>query len=248
MKLLSKILCFSFVLVALSSCEVHAFRDDFNRFNYSKWGIGTWQSPASDGKNHVGIFVENNVEIVDGYLRLELRQKELENGTIVSQGSEIHSLKDFGYGTYEFRMRASNTSETPDDVGDTVTGSVSAAFVYAPEAITEIDIEFEGSKKKTTHFLTWEGENNPNEHSPKKLSGTNPHEKFYVYKIEWFPEEVRFYRDDELIKTHRQVVPSTPGRMTFNHWGTNSKWWGGYATPGVSRYVFIDYFKFTPLK
>lgn len=229
------------------SCKADAFRDDFNTLDTSKWGVSTWQSPASDGKNHVGKFSPDNVKIVNGYLQLALTQETDENGTVISLGSEIYSLKEFGYGTYEFRMKASSTAEKPNRAGNAISGSVSAAFVYAQNAITEIDVEFEGNQKKKTHFLTWEGESRPNEHSEFKLSGAYPHKQFYVYRIEWLPEQVNFYRDDVLIETHTSVVPSTPGRMTFNHWGTNSKWWGGTATVDQPRYVYIDYFKFMPL-
>jgi hypothetical protein len=31
-----------------------------------------------------------------------------------------------------------------------------------------------------------------------------------------------------------------------NHWGTNSTGWGGSATVGVERYVYISNFVYTP--
>ena len=34
----------------------------------------------------------------------------------------------------------------------------------------------------------------------------------------------------------------------INHWGTNSDGWGGPATPGVSRYFYVDSVSYTPLQ
>lgn len=225
-----------------------SFKDNFTRLNTRNWTVSSWQGPGQTNK-HEGVFDADNVSIVKGHLRLKLDQVKLANGKIQSVGSEIVSNREFGYGVYEFRMKASSTAELPDQSGSAISGSVSAAFVYAPNATTEIDVEFEGNERKgLTHFITWVDENRRNQHSKKRLPGPEPYERFYTYKIIWQPGMVTFYRDGELISQHRSIVPKNPGKMIFNHWGTHLNWWGGWATENTPRYMFVDYFKFTPIK
>lgn len=228
---------------AMATTASAEFREDFNTMDTSRWTVSTWTSPGQK-ENHRGEFKMDNVEVVNGHLRLRLDQFNNEDGKL-SLGAEVGSVEEFGYGTYEFRMRASTTSPTPNGAGEAVSGAVSAAFVYAPAAITEIDVEFESNRPGVTHFLSWWGETRKNQHTEKKLNGVD---QFHVYKFVWTEAGVEFYRDDVLVSTHKRVVPSTPGRMLFNHWGTHSDWWGGFASPGVTRYVYVDWFQFTPLQ
>jgi len=237
------------LLATLAYSYVHAetFTDNFNSLNRVTWEVSDGDAPGEIDSNR-SEFDPDNVSIIDGYLRLRVVQTP-GDGQIRSSGAEISTSRDFGYGVYEFRMRTSTTSQTPLGEGESLSGGVSAAFVYAPKAITEIDIEFESNQnRKITHLLTWEGESKPNEHTQAKLPDTPSYETFYTYKMVWTEAGVSFYRDDVLIGHHDGVVPQTPGRMMFNHWGTNSKWWGGAATLNAPRYVYIDWFRFTPLK
>lgn len=74
------------------------------------------------------------------------------------------------------------------------------------------------------------------------------HDGFHIYKFVWEPGLVTFYRDDVEIAQHRNRVPSNPAPMFFNHWGTYNSWWGGIATPNTIRYMYVDWFRYTPLQ
>lgn len=225
-----------------------SFRDNFNRLDARNWTVSIWQAPGGTG-NHHGVFDADHVDIVDGYLRLRVDQTRDSNGLFRSFGGEIQSNRVFGYGVYEFRMRAASTSPTPYGAGQAVNGSVSASFVYADNAVTEIDIEFESNERSNkTHLLSWIGENRNNQHTEIALPGPAPYEQFYTYHFVWQPGMVTFYRDGEIIAQHRNIVPELPGRMIFNHWGSHNQWWGGWSTQDVPRYVYIDYFQYTPLE
>lgn len=227
---------------------VGPFEDNFAIINSYDWSVSVSESPGQT-KDHNGTFVLDNAQIVDGYLQLKLEQVKLENGEFASYGGELSTLREFGYGTYEFRMRASTTSDTPNGPGEAVSGSVSAAFVYADDATTEIDVEFEGNENQdATHLLSWIGEKRDNQHTKLLLGGVAPHDQFYVYQFVWRPDSVTFYRDGVLIAKHETIVPVAPGKMVFNHWGTHSQWWGGWATPGTVRYTYVDWFRFTPFE
>jgi beta-glucanase (GH16 family) len=156
----------------------------------------------------------------------------------------------FGYGIYEFEVRASSTAESPSAAGQAVSGSCTGCFNYGPKSITEIDVEFEGGERRNlTHCTTWNGEANANESTQVQptSSKTLPFQIFHKYAFVWSPGKIEFYRNGALIATHTKVVPTEAAPMMFNHWGTHNKNWGGLATPNVDRYVYIKSFKFVPL-
>lgn len=239
-------------LVALlgmsATANATSFKDNFNKLSERNWTISEWEAPGKT-PNHTGNFSRDNVTIVDGYLRLQLSQSRDARGKYTSSGGEISTVQNFGYGDYEFRMRAGTTSLTPNGPGKVVRGAVSAAFVYAPNAITEIDIEFESNERRNaTHVLSWIGQNykRDKEHTQLMLPGPGPADRFYTYRIEWRPGMITYFRDGKQIARHTKKIPSTSGKMLFNHWGSHNEWWGGWASPGETRYAYVDYFEFTP--
>jgi beta-glucanase (GH16 family) len=165
------------------------------------------------------------------------------NGLVYSAGSEIRTNRTFSYGTFEFRIRFSSDSYSPDATGNLISGSVGAAFLYLHEPFSEIDIEVENSKPDKMHTVTWLGNERNKEHFEVDSNNVG----FKTYKIVWEPEAVSFYVDGNLVSIHMSVVPTEPSHMFFNHWGTDSKWWGGNATIGQDRYVLVDYFSYVPL-
>lgn len=222
------------------------FRDNFNRLNERNWTVSTWEAPGQ-ARNHSGTFARDNVEIVDGMLRLRLTQERDARGRYTSSGGEVVSNRTFGYGVYEFRMRASSTAEEAGELATVVPGSVSAAFLYERSVNTEIDIEFSAHSPRTTHLLSWKNANyRDNEHTEVDLPGNSPHNQFHNYKIVWQPGMITFYRDNVKIAQHKKVVPQYAGPFIFNHWGSNNQWWGGWATPDETRYVYIDWFRYQP--
>src|SRR6185437_1162769 len=57
--------------------------------------------------------------------------------------------------------------------------------------------------------------------------------------------EIDFEIDGVLVSTHTEDIPQVPAYVMINHWGTNSTGWGGLATVGVSRYMYISSFTYT---
>lgn len=231
----------SFTLVEQSVAE--AFKDEFNTLNYETWSVSDWKSPAFKDDHHYGNFVTHNVWVNDGYLVLKLEQSIDSKGVIYSEGSEISTKQEFLYGTFEFNVRFSSDSNLPNFHGNPISGSVGGAFLYSHEPFSEIDIEVENSKSDTLHTLTWE----KNETNKEHFEVNNDSKVFKTYTIIWEPNTVSFYVDGILSSVHSQVVPKEPMRVFFNHWGTDSEWWGGKATIGQPRYMFVDYFSYKPL-
>lgn len=239
-----------FFAVQPSAHEV--FLEDFSEgLDPKRWIISDWTAPHNSATNKAR-FKPEHVKIVGGLLRLELTQEKNEDGTISSYGGEIKSVAKFGYGTYRFSIKSSSNEPDWPTPGDPVSGSITGAFSYLEGSKTEIDIEMEGvtSRAALTLTSTWTDENTKEtiKTPPFSRFGDRPHQRFHNYSYVWTPEKVEFFRDGEPITVHRKVVPREPAHFIFNHWGTDSEAWGGKATPGVRRYVYVRNFSFTPLE
>jgi beta-glucanase (GH16 family) len=161
-----------------------------------------------------------------------------------SVGAEIRSKQLFGYGTYVWVARAASTSATPNGSGAAVSGSVTDVFNYMDNSQTEIDFEYEGQLPSTLEMTNYSGESNSQTSSTTVPDAAG---SFHEYKFIWSAAKIEFYVDGTLVSTHTQHVPSAPAAALINLWGTNSKSFGGVATGGVTRYLYVSSFSFTPL-
>lgn len=215
-----------------------------------RWIISVQVAPHNNHNNNKTKFEASNVNIVGGLLQLKLVQTINSDGSINSSGGEVSTIAKFGYGTYEFAMKASSSEENPNGSnGKPVSGSITGAFLFANGSETEIDIEYEGAPNQAyfTKMSTWIDDKEPQQ--TKVISNVyGPHQRFLKYKIIWIPGKVTFYRDDKLISTHTKIVPTKPASFLFNHWGTNSLNWGGLATPNKIRYMYVKTFSFVPFE
>jgi beta-glucanase (GH16 family) len=239
-----------------------AWRDDFSgsTVNTQFWVVGTGQAPGYIPGYNLGNYDPTHVKIVsDGtgsYLQLLLTQ---ETGTVdtnpagvLSHGAIIYSKNTYGYGTYEWQMRMSSTSATPNGSGDSVSGSVSAGFTYVNNSQTEIDFEFSALDPDTLYMVNWLNPNprqNPTD-ADRTYSTLYPltvSTAFHDYKFVWKPGQITFYVDGVIQATHTTNVPTAPAYFMINHWGTDSGNWGGVASVGTPRYFYVDWVQYTPL-
>ena len=113
------------------------------------------------------------------------------------KGGELRTEDSFQYGRFEVRMKSALGS-----------GVVSSFFTYRDfwaEGLTsssnwnEIDFEWLGmyDDKVQTNLII------QNEWDLPDLVdlNVNPHDDFHVYAIEWTPNSVKFFIDDQLIRT-----------------------------------------------
>jgi len=222
-----------------------SFSDTFSTgsLDPSKWMASSGFAPGSISGLNYGSFEPSNVDLSKGMLCLKLQQQQGSSG-VLSIGGEIQSITTYGYGTYEWVMRASSTSQTPTGVGTVVSGQISAGFSFVNNSETEIDFEIEGQNPDTIWMTNWIST------TQKQYSSiflASPDVKFHHYKFVWQPGQIAFYLDGALVSTHTVNVPSTPAYVMINHWGTNSTGWGGMGTTGVERYLYVSRFTYTPL-
>jgi endo-1,3-1,4-beta-glycanase ExoK len=219
------------------------FFDNFSggSLDTSKWIASNWSAPGG------GKFVPSYLNFSSGMLRIKVTQTYTSTGAISSVGGEIQSKRTLGFGTYVWVFRASSTSSTPTGDGVAVSGQISSGFVFVNNSRTEIDSpEIEGQNPGTLWWTTWSGLTNKQWTSTQAAFA--PEKGFHSYKCVWTRSAVKFYVDGVLVSTHTGVVPQTPAFAMINHWGTNSRGWGGLATPNIARYMFVRSFSFIPLR
>jgi endo-1,3-1,4-beta-glycanase ExoK len=219
--------------------------DTFNSgsLDTSKWLASNEPAPGNISGVNYGSFVPSNVDLSKGMLCLKLQQQQGNSG-VMSVGGQLQSLTTYGYGTYEWVMRASSTSSTPTGAGAVVSGQISAGFNFVNNSQTEIDFEIEGQHPDTVWMTNWIST------SKKQYSSVflaSPEAGFHHYKFVWVPGKIDYYIDGVLVSTHTSNVPSAPAYIMMNHWGTNSTGWGGLATVGVERYLYVSSFSYTPM-
>lgn len=203
------------------------------------WTVSNWSAPMG-GKFQTGM-----VTFDKGMLGMKLTQDVNPDGSYLSIGGEIKYNTLCGYGTYEWVARSSSSANSPTATGYPFSGSVTGLFNYVNDSQTEIDLEIEGCRPNIVHATNWSTTmaNKSTRHDNVVVLDT----VFHSYKYVWVPGKISFYLDNFLIAEHTENVPSTPAYPMINHWGTNNANWGGTVTLGVSRYIWVKQFSFTPL-
>jgi hypothetical protein len=217
------------------------FFDNFSSgsLDTSKWIPSNWGAPGG------GTFVPSYLDFSSGMLRIKVTQTS-SGGGVASVGGELQSKTAFGFGTYEWFMRASSTSSTPTGSGVAVSGQISSGFIFVNNSQTEIDSpEIEGQNPGTLWWTSWTSVNT--KQYTETQASFAPEQGFHSYKCVWTSTSIKFYVDGVLVSTHTGVVPQTPAFAMINHWGTNSTGWGGLATTNITRYMFVRSFSFIPL-
>jgi beta-glucanase (GH16 family) len=235
--------------------------DDFTEASLSSnfWVINNGQAPGYIPDEHIGYYLPGNVSLTNnacnGCLVLTLTQQTGTVGTntsgVISNGAEVYTRKTYGYGTYTWRMRMSSTALTPDGAGGSVSGSVSAGFLYVNNSETEIDWEFSALAPGSIFAVNWLNPN-PSQNPPgssetyTELSLSDVSNVFHTYSFVWQAGSITYFIDGQQVAQHTTNVPSAPAHFVMNHWGTDSTHWGGPATVGVTRYFYIDSVSYKP--
>jgi len=205
----------------VQSARPTGWEDDFTGGTLSKkrWNIASWWAPGYIADNHVGYYESDHVSLSGGYLTLLLNQ---ENGLVdsnpdgvISHGAMVSTKQKVGYGTYQWRMRMSSTAANPTGVGDPVSGSVSAGFVYVNNSQTEVDFEFNAGLPGTLYCVNWYNTDPATgpygfHETFTAVSLPDISDVFHTYKFVWEPGRITYYVDDIQQAVHTTDVPSAP--------------------------------------
>lgn len=219
------------------------FTDNFNTgtLDSTKWVIDTGAAPGNITGQNVGTFSAANVDLTQNVLAMKLTQSG--GAPVTSVGAEVRSIVAYGYGTYEWTYRTASTATTPTGSGTCVSGSDSGGFNFINASQTEIDFETEGQFCDRIEMTNWKT-TAAKQFTQYTLIG--PDQAFHRYRFDWSAAKIDFYIDGILVSTHTQNIPTAPAYILMNIWGTNSTSFGGLATTGTPRWLYISKFQFTP--
>jgi endo-1,3-1,4-beta-glycanase ExoK len=220
------------------------FSDTFSggMLDATKWFVDTGRAPGNIPGKNSGTLNPKNIDLATGMLRLTLTQS-VSDGLATSEGGEIRSKQLFGYGSYVWVARAASTSDTPNGVGSSVSGTVTDFFNFINNSETEIDFEYQGTSPSTLEMTNFSTVSN-SQSTATPVSGAES--SFHEYRYVWRAARIEFYVDGKLVSTHTEHIPSAPAAVLINLWGTNSSSFGGVATDGVTRYLYVASFSYTP--
>src|SRR5882724_1450675 len=222
------------------------FSDKFagGKLDASKWFVDTGRAPGNISGVNAGTLSAQHVDLSTGMLRLRLTQT-VSGKLATSVGAEIRSKQLFGYGTYVWVARAASTSETPTGAGSAASGCVTDVFSFINDSESEIDFEYQGQTPSTLEMTNFSTVSH-SQSTSTPVAGADS--GFHEYKYVWSAAKINFYVDGSLVSTHTEHIPSAPAAVLINLWGTNSASFGGVATNGVARYLYVSLFSYTPLR
>lgn len=160
------------------------------------------------------------------------------------KGGELRSEDSFQYGRFEVRMKSAPGS-----------GVASSFFTYRDfweEGLTsnsnwnEIDFEWLGmyEDKVHTNLIIQNGWD-----LPELVDlDVNTHDDFHVYAVEWTPNHVNFFIDDQLIRSVDNFYADSlyhGQKLMMNIWQPTYAGWAGTFDPSILPvYAFYDWVKY----
>lgn len=211
------------------------FEDHFDTLDTTRW-----QTASHTFTENAAQFDASMVKVENGFLRLGLDVAPTPSAEGRNYlGGELRTLEFFGYGRFEARIRFAPGS-----------GVVSSLFTFydhyadpnLPENWNEIDIEFLGKDNTQVQFnvIHWNASNQRTTHEQHVTTGFDPSADFHDYAIEWLPDAVNFYIDDQLVHSQTDQIAEflkLDSRLMMNVWPVqntaNLTAWAGTFSPDV---------------
>lgn len=164
-----------------------------------------------------------NIEVLDGILKIRMPSNTLEGGEIVNREAVT-------YGSYEIRMKL---PEAPS--------SITGFFLYAPpDYFYEIDIEIYNTKEGKLLLTTYADGGVQNEYVGKL--GFDPTADFHTYRFDYRSDQVAFYVDDKLIQEWQEGFPEEyPMQLMLNSWYPN---WQEGTPATVDQVLLVDWIRY----
>ena len=204
------------------------WEDDFNLENNE-----IWEKANHTFAKNLAQFNPNNIVIEDGILKLRMTNQPQDNRDY--SGAEYRSQENYSFGRYETRMKVAK--------GD---GIVTAFFTYEDDinGLNEIDIEFRGNNTDQIHFNNWI--NISDENSKIINLGFDASEAFHDYIIEWQPDYIKWYVDDELLYETKKDIPDGKQKVMMNIWVSEDKSKTGILKenelPAEAQFDYVKFF------
>lgn len=230
--------------------------DEFGRLDTTKWNILTREQSKH---NELQYYVPDEVYVENGWLRLRSRVRDY--GSMHYTSGRVDTSRKFAttYGRFEIRARLPGGQGLwpahwlyPQHrdwamerlMAEAVAADNERAIPEARPWYSEIDImEFLGHEPNvvygTLHYHTFGGEKKTS--SGTWRGGVDYTKDFHTYALEWEPDSMRWYIDDQLIHATVNGIPHAPHYLILNT-AVGGSWPGNPdATTVFPQYHDIDY-------
>ncbi|KAJ3042648.1 hypothetical protein HDV00_006927 [Rhizophlyctis rosea] len=188
-------------------------------------------------------------QIVNGVLRTPLLPP-IKAGSVIGQATILATTRYLQYGSIEFKGTKG--------AGSTVITSLNTMS----NTLDEIDIEFTGVSPTEiqTNWYFKGNESSRGQHFAIANTNQSLYDVAHTFRIDWFPDSLSFYVNDQLINTVPRSTtcatvngtqtcgyPSDPSRIKFGVWNAVVGDWAGptpvnWATaPGNNKGIYATY-------
>ncbi len=190
--------------------------DHFTAFDETLWG-------KSSHRLGLGQLNPGNVTTTEGKLAITLPAGTYEGGQIETRTA------DHLYGSYRARLKL------PD-----VPSSITGFFLYKqPDFEHEIDIEIMNSPCGTIWFTTYASGEVSNTYETSLTF--DPTAGFHEYRFDFYPGEVSFYVEGELLQSFGSGLPEEPMHLMLNAWFPD---WLEAEKPLENTTLLVDWIKY----
>jgi endo-1,3-1,4-beta-glycanase ExoK len=204
----------------------------------------------ANGSYHGCLWSAKNVKLRDG--KLDILLSDVARNDRKYTCGEIQSLKFFGFGTYEVRMKAAPLNG----------GLVSAFFSYtgpphgASRPHDEIDFEFIGRDVNSV-TASYHAKGNGGRLATVALD-FDPRADFNDYAFYWGPDRIIWYANGKVLRevtrseneAKNEAYPTTPQKIFISLWNGTAEldsWLGKFTYPGEPLVASYDFIAFTKL-
>lgn len=171
------------------------------------------------GRTHLS---EERVDIKNDLLTITMPENTL-------NGGEIQTLDLVHYGSYEIRMKLPHAPS-----------SITGFFLYkAPDFHHEIDIEVFNQPEADVLFTTYSG--GSVQHEAKAPLPFDPTATFHNYRIDYYPNKVSFYIDDQLFASWTDGFSQEPMHLMVNTWFPS---WLDGIPPSENQTLEIEWIRY----
>ena len=211
-----------------------SFVDNFDHLNSGLWYVSDgW----NNGPHQNCTWSKKQVGVENGILQLHFAEQKTSDRSYVC--GEISSLKRYGYGTYEARIKSASDS-----------GLNSAFFTYIgptdKKPHDEIDFEVLGKNTGQVQVNQYISAKGGNEKLVPVAGGAD--KGFNDYAFVWEKDRLRYYLNGRLVQevTDPSKIPTHAQKIFFSLWGTDTLtgWMGklAYSQPATMQ---VDRLAFT---
>ena len=213
-----------------------SFVENFDKINRKIWYVSDgWDNGAHQNCT----WSKKQVAVQNGVLELTFEQRKA--GKRDYACGEIQTLKRFGYGTYEARIKTAEGS-----------GLNSAFFTYIgptdKKPHDEIDFEVLGKNTNQVQLNQYISGKGGNEKLVPVAGGAD--KGFNDYAFIWEEDRLRYFVNGELVQevTDKSKIPPNAQKIFLSLWGSNNlqSWMGPFSYVGATN-MSIDRLAFTAL-